>query len=199
MRIPGRKVVDGWVLQNVTPGRHSTSWAGYEHDGKVAPDGEYAFRIGPRGGTIRPAGHFRLHGYMFPVDAPHGTRGEIGEFGADRVDGRRHEGFDITAACGSPLRAARGGKVERRGYDPELYGNFILIDARHSRYDLFYAHMRAPATAGRGDKVKTGEVVGAVGLTGNAQGTPCHLHFEMHARSRPLDPEPHLRRWDAYS
>ncbi len=41
-----------------------------------------------------------------------GTLGEIGEFGADRNGGRTHEGFDITADCGTPLVAAHGGTME---------------------------------------------------------------------------------------
>lgn len=168
-------------------------------DGGTAADGRYAFRIGPRGGVARPGGRFELHGYAFPVDGAHGTRGEIGEFGADRVGGRRHEGLDVTAACGTPLRAARGGRVERRGYDPELYGNFLQVDARRSRFDLFYAHLREPAGPGLGEKAKTAERVGEVGLTGNAYATPCHLHFELRIRGRPIDPEPYLNRWDAYS
>ena len=44
--------------------------------------------------------------HVFPVQGPHGTRGPIGEFGAPRDGGRTHEGFDITAACGT--RAGRG-------------------------------------------------------------------------------------------
>jgi len=52
---------------------------------------------------------------------------------------------------------------------------------------------------GRGQEVLEGEFVGLVGETGNAVGTGCHLHFEIHARGVPIDPEPSLRRWDRYS
>jgi murein DD-endopeptidase MepM/ murein hydrolase activator NlpD len=38
-----------------------------------------------------------------------------------------------------------------------------------------------------------------VGDTGNARTVGCHLHFEIHVRGRPKDPEPALRRWDGYS
>ena len=41
--------------------------------------------------------------------------------------GLRDEGFDVVAACGTPLVAVRGGRVLRRGYDPILYGNYLLI------------------------------------------------------------------------
>ena len=59
-------------------------------------------------------------------------------------------GFDVTAPCGTDLEAVRGGEVERRGYDPELFGHFIEVDARWSPIDYFYAHMREPATAACG-------------------------------------------------
>ena len=78
-----------------------------------------------RGDEVRrPASGCRTH--VFPVDGPHGTRGAIGEFGAPRSGGRVHEGFDITADCGTPLIAARGGTVQKVGYDPVLYGNYVL-------------------------------------------------------------------------
>jgi murein DD-endopeptidase MepM/ murein hydrolase activator NlpD len=137
--------------------------------------------------------------HVFPVAGPHGTRGYIGEFGAPRSSGRRHEGFDIVAACGTPLVAVRGGRVLRRGYDPVLYGNYLLIHGEGEDRSYFYAHMRRPAPVQRGDRVFTGELVGAVGETGNARTVGCHLHFEIHVHGHPLDPEPSLRRWDRYS
>lgn len=194
------KVVSKWIERGLEPGRQiAIPWNGYLDEGGDAPDGHYAFRVGPVGGTKRPGGRFDLHGYAFPVNGPHGTRGAIGAFGADRVDGRTHEGFDVTAACGTELLAARGGKVVRKGYDPDLYGNFIEIAARRSPFHLFYAHMRRPAPQSKGAHVRTREPVGRVGLTGNAAGTPCHLHLELRLNGRLIDPEPYLARWDAYS
>ena len=130
---------------------------------------------------------------------PHWARGPIGEFGAPRSGGRIHEGFDVVAACGTELVAARGGRVLRRGYDPALYGHYLLIHGEGERRSYFYAHMPRPAPVDRGERVWTGERVGAVGETGNARSVGCHLHFEIHVRGRPLDPEPALRRWDRYS
>jgi murein DD-endopeptidase MepM/ murein hydrolase activator NlpD len=138
----------------------------------------------------------RQRTHVVPVDGPPGTRGAIGEFGAPRNGGRVHEGFDITGACGTRLVAARGGVVAKRGYDPALYGNYLLIDAAKTSQDYFYAHLIAPAEAGNGDRVRTGQEVGRIGQTGNAAGTPCHLHFEVHVHGRPIDPAPLLRDWD---
>jgi murein DD-endopeptidase MepM/ murein hydrolase activator NlpD len=189
-----------WTGDHAKPGKlYRRSWNGSDRDGGAAPDGRYAFRISSPGRREFPGGQFRLRGYKYPVDGPHGTRGALGEFGADRVDGRTHRGFDVTASCGTDLEAVRGGEVERRGYDPELFGHYIEVDARNSPLDYFFAHMRLPATAGAGDQVKTGEVLGEIGLSGNASGTPCHLHIEMRASGRTVDPKPYLKRWDRYS
>jgi murein DD-endopeptidase MepM/ murein hydrolase activator NlpD len=105
----------------------------------------------------------------------------------------------VVADCGTPLVAARGGKVLRRGYDPVLYGNYLLIHGEGEQRSYFYAHMPRSAPAHAGERVWTGERVGSVGETGNARSVGCHLHFEIRAHGRPIDPEPYLRRWDRYS
>jgi murein DD-endopeptidase MepM/ murein hydrolase activator NlpD len=97
------------------------------------------------------------------------------------------------------LVAVRDGRVLRRGYDPVLYGNYLLIHGEGEDSGYFYAHMPRPALVDPGERVFTGELVGAVGETGNARTVGCHLHFEIHVRGRPIDPEPLLRRWDRYS
>ncbi len=139
-----------------------------------------------------------FYGHVFPVAGAHWTRGYIGEFGAPRSGGRTHEGFDVVARCRAPLVAVRGGRVRRAGYDPILYGNYLLIHGQGERRSYFYAHLRRPAPVDRGDRVFTGERVGSVGDTGNARTVGCHLHFEIHVRGHPIDPEPALSHWDAY-
>jgi peptidoglycan LD-endopeptidase LytH len=126
-------------------------------------------------------------------------RGYIGEFGAPRSAGRVHEGFDIVAACGAKLVAVTSGRVLRRGYDPVLYGNYLLIHGEGERRSYFYSHLPRPAPVGVGERVLEGQRVGVVGLTGNAVSVGCHLHFEIHQRGVPIDPAPALRRWDRYS
>jgi murein DD-endopeptidase MepM/ murein hydrolase activator NlpD len=156
----------------------------------VAPVGSAA-SLGRDGGVT-------YYGHVFPVQGPHGTRGPIGEFGAPRDGGRTHEGFDITAACGTPLVAVRDGTVLRTGYDPVLYGNYLLIHGEGEERSYFYAHMPKPPLVNKGERVWTGERVGEVGETGNAISVGCHLHFEIHVHGHPIDPEPALRRWDRY-
>jgi murein DD-endopeptidase MepM/ murein hydrolase activator NlpD len=97
------------------------------------------------------------------------------------------------------LVAVRDGRVRRRGFDSELYGNFVLLHGEGEGRSYFYAHLRRPAVVHRGERVYTGERVGTVGETGNARSVGCHLHFEVHVHGRPIDPEPLLRRWDRYS
>ena len=89
------------------------------------------------------------YGHVFPVQGPHGTRGPIGEFGAPRDGGRTHEGFDIAAACGTELVAVTNGRVLRTGYDPVLYGNYLLIHGEGEDRSYFYAHMPRPALVHR--------------------------------------------------
>ena len=139
-----------------------------------------------------------FHAHVFPVQGPHWTRGSIGEFGAPRSGGRTHEGFDIVASCGAPLAAAATGRVRRTGYDPVLYGNYLLIQGQGEQRSYFYSHLIRPAAVRRGDRVWAGQRVGAVGKTGNARTVGCHLHFEIHRQGRPIDPEPLLRRWDRH-
>ena len=139
------------------------------------------------------------YGHVFPVQSAHGVRGSIGTYHAPRNGGRIHEGFDITAACGAPLVAVRNGKVLRRGFDPVLYGNYLLIHGEGERRSYFYAHLVRPASVHPGARVIEGQRVGSVGETGNAAGTGCHLHFEIHVGGVAVDPEAELRRWDRYS
>jgi murein DD-endopeptidase MepM/ murein hydrolase activator NlpD len=133
------------------------------------------------------------------VQGPHGVRGSVGTYHAPRSGGRIHEGFDITAACGTELVAVRNGRVLQQGYDPVLYGNYLLIHGEGEARSYFYAHMPRPARVHKGERVWEGERVGAVGETGNARGLGCHLHFEIHVHGAAVDPEAELRRWDRYS
>lgn len=154
----------------------------------------------PTAAAIRSTdGGVPYYGHVFPVQGPHGVRGAVGTYHAPRSGGRIHEGFDITAACGTELVAVRDGRVLQQGYDPVLYGNYLLIHGEGEERSYFYAHMPRPARVRKGEWVWEGERVGAVGETGNARGLGCHLHFEIHVHGVAINPEPELRRWDRYS
>ena len=90
-----------------------------------------------------------------------------------------HEGQDLPAACGTPLIAARGGRVAATGYSDALYGYYVLIDGLATDHDYFYAHLQAPTPLREGDRVRTGERDRRVGKTGNARNEFCQLHFEL--------------------
>jgi murein DD-endopeptidase MepM/ murein hydrolase activator NlpD len=197
-----KKLGSGRTFRLIVTGRiardrwHHIYWDGRTQRGRLAPAGRYLIVAGPIGGPFRRVGRIRLHSHEFPVDGPHGTRGYIGQFGAPRVDGRTHEGFDITAACGTPVVAVRAGTIIRKAYDPELYGNFIVLKGEGERRTYKYAHLIRPAPVHKGQRVRAGRRVGSVGQTGNAASTPCHLHIEIRTHGRLLNPEPLVDAWD---
>ncbi len=179
------------------PGRwHRRTWNGLDGSGRLVGAGRYRVRIGPAGGRLRTLARPRLHGHTFPVDGSHGARGFIGTFGAPRTGGRIHEGFDVTAACGTPLVAVRAGTVLRAAYDPALKGHFVVIKGRSERRTYLYAHLTRAPPVRAGQKIRAGRRLGTVGQTGNAASTPCHLHIEVRSRGRLLDPGPLLFSWD---
>jgi murein DD-endopeptidase MepM/ murein hydrolase activator NlpD len=204
VRRKGDHVVKNWRHKGQLPYTgHRQTWNGLEKDGDVANDGAYRFRVGAFGRRSFAAGALKFFGHRFPVRGSHGYGGYLQSFGAPRSGGRRHQGQDVYASCGTPLEAARGGRIQAKDYDPVLYGHYVVIDARKTSADHMYAHMPSPSRFGRGSRVHTGERIGAVGRTGNARTTPCHLHFEIWPNGwhhgSPVDPKPALRRWDAWS
>jgi murein DD-endopeptidase MepM/ murein hydrolase activator NlpD len=96
--------------------------------------------------------------------------------------GRMHEGIDIGAACGTPIRAAAAGTVVYAGW-MDGYGNIVVID-HGGGLATAYAHQSAIYASG--GSVSQGQVIGAVGSTGHSTG--CHLHFEVRVNGTPVDP-----------
>lgn len=189
------------VLRPIAPGTLRATWDAVRADGTVAPDGRYRVRVVvPSTGQRRLLGTFTLHGHVYPIDGPHADRGPVGQFGVPRNGGRTHEGYDVNAACGTPLVAVRAGTVVRRRYDPVLYGNEVIVRGAREGRTYRYAHLREPARVRLGQHVRTGALLGHVGATGNARTIGCHLHLELRAASgRLLDPRPWLHAWDTWS
>ena len=195
-----RKPVRRLTLPAVEPGdEQRLEWDAVTGGGEVAPNGTYRIRVRAPDGTARNAGTFTLRSHVYPIRGPHRDRGPIGAFGVGRNGGRTHEGFDVNAACGTKLVAARGGRVIRSGYDPVLYGNLVIVRGERTRRDYWYAHLERPSTLRKGDRVRTGGLIGRIGATGNARTIGCHLHFEIRRRGVPIDPAPELHAWDAWS
>jgi murein DD-endopeptidase MepM/ murein hydrolase activator NlpD len=117
-------------------------------------------------------------GYVFPV---YGPSSFVDTFGSARSDvsGGWHHGDDIFAPLGAPILAVASGTVFSVGWN-KVGGNRLWL--RDGQGNLFYyAHLSAfTPLAINGNKVNAGDVLGFVGNTGDAQGTPTHLHFEIH-------------------
>jgi murein DD-endopeptidase MepM/ murein hydrolase activator NlpD len=187
-------------LAAASPGvAQRVAWDGVTGGGKVAPDGGYRIRIRGADGRVRRGGTFTLRSHIYPIQGRHADRGPIGAFGVPRNGGRRHNGFDVNSPCGTPVVAARGGRVVRADYDPVLYGNLVIVRGEHTRRDYWYAHLKHTTRLRVGDHVATGQRIGSIGDTGNARTIGCHLHFEIHSRGRPIDPAPELHAWDRWS
>ncbi|MES1940983.1 peptidase M23B [Salinisphaera sp. T5B8] len=99
---------------------------------------------------------------------------------------RRHEGTDYAAPSGTPIKATGNGRIVFRGRRGG-YGNMIIV--RHdSHLSTRYGHMSRFASGfGVGSKVKQGDVIGYVGMSGLATGP--HLHYEFRVDGNPKDPE----------
>jgi hypothetical protein len=160
------------------------------------PAAEDATPLAPRIPTRRavlPPGR-----YVFPVDGP---ASYSDSFGAARADTGWHHGTDIFAPLGTPLVAVADGTLLKIGWNA-IGGNRLWLRDRWGNY-FYYAHLSGFAPgAVSGAPVFRGEVVGYVGNTGDAVGTPYHLHFEVHPASMldlgydgVVNPFPYLQRW----
>jgi murein DD-endopeptidase MepM/ murein hydrolase activator NlpD len=112
-------------------------------------------------------------------------------WGAPRGTGRRHEGQDIFAPKGTPILSATNGYVYKIGQN-NLGGQTVSVISAGGRV-YYYAHLDAYApNLAVGDPVTTRTVLGFVGTTGNAVGTPPHLHFGIYTMSGAINPLPLL-------
>jgi peptidoglycan LD-endopeptidase LytH len=99
-------------------------------------------------------------------------------FGAPRSGGRRHEGLDIFAPAGTPVVSATGGFVAHVGTNN--LGGLVVYTVGAGGRVYYYAHLSRYGRFQEGDLIKPGDVLGYVGNTGNARGTPPHLHFGVY-------------------
>ena len=114
-------------------------------------------------------------------------------WGAARSQGRKHEGVDIFAKRGTPVLSATQGIVSRVGLNT-LGGKVVWVTGPNlSRH--YYAHLDDYAVdIQEGDWVEAGEVLGYVGDSGNAKGTPPHLHYGIYLNgSGAVNPYPFLK------
>ena len=97
--------------------------------------------------------------------------------------GRNHDGIDIANDLGTPIQAARDGKVSFVGW-LSGYGNTIMIEHKQG-YTTLYGHLQA-ILVDQGSFVKAGQIIAKMGSTGNSTGP--HLHFEVERDGVLMDP-----------
>lgn len=96
---------------------------------------------------------------------------------------RFHAGIDLAAPTGTPIESVGDGVVTRSGW-VSGYGKYIKI--KHSAgYETAYGHL-SKINVSKGERVKQGEVIGAVGSTGRSTGP--HLHYELHFNGSAVHP-----------
>jgi murein DD-endopeptidase MepM/ murein hydrolase activator NlpD len=127
---------------------------------------------------------------VFPVS---GEYKYTDDFGAARHQGA-HQGIDIMADRNTPLVAVADAVVNRLSRVESGLGGIYVWLKRPDGVEFYYAHMESVATGlEEGSTVMAGQVIGAVGNSGDARYGATHVHFEIRPDGRtPVDPHPHL-------
>lgn len=104
-----------------------------------------------------------------------------------------HQGTDIFADCGMPVRSPVDGVFSMAGGGAGGTAAYV----RGGGAEYYLAHLKGYARNMRsGQRVRTGDIIGFNGNTGNAVGGPCHVHFEVHPGGRgAVNPKPILDGW----
>jgi murein DD-endopeptidase MepM/ murein hydrolase activator NlpD len=97
--------------------------------------------------------------------------------------GRNHDGIDLANDIGTPVRAARSGRVSYSGWSSG-YGRVVMIE-HDQGYTTVYGHLSESFVA-EGQYVKVGQSIAAMGNTGYSTGP--HLHFEVRKNGTPINP-----------
>ena len=126
---------------------------------------------------IEPLGEGFVRPVVGPVSSPFGWRN------LSVAGNRFHGGVDFVATTGTPVSAARGGRVVFAGWGG-AYGFAVYVD-HEAGWQTRYAHLNRIDVV-IGDVVRQGARIGAVGSTGAS--TNAHLHFEVRFEGRALDP-----------
>lgn len=147
----------------------------------VAAEPLPAYRVVP--GTVL---HPKPPAFVLPVTGYHLT----GRFGdTSGLWASVHTGLDFAAPSGTPIRSVGAGQVVSAGYDGR-YGYKTVVRLADGT-ELWYCH-QSSVKVQVGERVRVGQVIGAVGSTGNVTGP--HLHLEVHPRAAgPVDPFAWLR------
>jgi len=107
-----------------------------------------------------------------------------GQFGDVGYWSSAHTGLDFAVGSGTPIRAVASGVVTEAAYDGS-YGNKTVITLEDGT-EIWYCHQESLAVS-VGQQVAAGELIGAVGMTGNTTGPHLHLEVRPHGGD-PVDP-----------
>lgn len=114
------------------------------------------------------------------------------EFGPriDPINGKAkiHAGIDLGIPTGTQVHTAKDGTVTKVAWDPDGYGNYLMIDHSGGLVTL-YGHC-SKILASVGQRVKAGNVVALSGNTGHSTGS--HLHFEVRVNGKAVNPRGYL-------
>ena len=123
-----------------------------------------------------------------PVPVAGVAPGDLADtWGAARSGGRQHQGIDIFAPRGTPVVSATEGVVQRVG-ENSLGGTVVGVVGPGREWH-YYAHLEAHADGlAEGQIVAEGDTLGSVGTSGNAAGTPPHLHYGIYRAGGAVNP-----------
>lgn len=114
----------------------------------------------------------------------------IDSWHSPRSGGRKHEGVDIFAPRGTPIRSTTSGVVVRIGTN-RLGGKVVSVMTGRTVH--YYAHLEDYGNISRHRWIEQGEIIGTVGDSGNARGSPPHLHYGIYTPSGAINPYPLIR------
>ena len=160
---------------------------------KVKENGNFILRLQPE---LLKSGSYTIvirtgPSLAFPITSPTAKNRFISYWGSQRDAGARsHEGVDIGGNFRTPLVAVGNGTVNSVS-ENNLGGKVVFIRSDDANETWYYAHLDSQI-ATPGQRVKTGDIIGLMGNTGNARNTVTHLHFGIYTNHEPVDPLPYL-------
>ena len=114
------------------------------------------------------------------------------QYHATTQDWRTHAGGDLTAAVGTPVRAAGSGMVTAV-YDDEYLGTTVIVNHPDGHVSQ-YSNLAVMPSVSAGDSVEAGQTIGAVGATALLEiADEPHLHFAVYANGDTIDPAEFIR------
>ena len=140
--------------------------------------------------TMRLASMPKPTALPVPVDGVR-VRALRDTWGGARSEGRKHEGIDIFSKRGTPVLSSTEGIVAQVGTN--RLGGLVVWVTGPGGQRHYYAHLDRYADVEAGMRIEAGRVLGYVGNTGNAKGTPPHLHYGIYETGGAINPYPLLR------